>query len=182
MKFLLAFSLLACAAASLAIPDPSKSTVVECSDDYGKPNEHDGSGGGGFHSECHPKTCKRLEFPSFVDAETIEGLKTIARKAIYVGRQGENVAGPTIVDINAGYLRDMDGLVNIYTEAGSVADATNIFTLDEYALYRDVIERIRSTVSKHFGLPSKYPVFTAPTFITRILYDPAWRPKGVRCC
>jgi hypothetical protein len=182
---LLIFAILSIVSSTVpsTIPDPSKATPVECSDDYGKqqPND-DGTSGGdgaGFHAECHPKNCARLEFPEFADLETINVLKTIALKAISIGRKGKQVAGPTIVDINAGYLRDMDGLVNIYTEAGSIEAASQIFTLEEYGLYRAVIDRIRATVSHHFGLPERYPIFTAPTFITRILYDPGWRPEGM---
>lgn len=42
------------------LPKPDYRRDVDCSADYGKANEWDGGGGGGFVEGCHPKVCNRL--------------------------------------------------------------------------------------------------------------------------
>jgi len=93
-------------------------TIIECSEDYGRANPYDGSGGGGFVEGCHPVRCNRLVFNKFLDSEGVDRLKAIAERAIEVGRGDGGRPGPTILDINSGYLRDDQGLVNIYEKAG----------------------------------------------------------------
>jgi hypothetical protein len=98
----------------------------------------------------------------------------MAEKGIGAARGGEGRPGPTIVDINSGYMRDDEGLANMYegrTEA--------LFTPDEYELYRSTIERIRHTVGATFGLEEGYPIFTAPTFITRLRHHEDWQPQSM---
>lgn len=94
-------------------------------------------------------------------------------------------AGPTILDVNTGFLRDADsGVVNIYRNgtpsAGAGADASRSlavsFSEADRALYRDVIERIRQRVVGVFNLTGRL-AFTAPTFVTRIIGDPGWAPE-----
>ena len=143
--------------------------------DYGKANEWDGGGGGGFVEGCHPKVCNRMVFDDFLDEEGVAKLRSMAERAIEAGRGNGGRPGPTIVDINSGFLRDDEGLEMIYEgEEGS-----DIFTKEEYEFYGDVIERIRRTVGAENGLGEGFPVFTAPTFITRIKFDVEWRPKSM---
>jgi len=157
-------------------PSPTWSKEVPCSSDYGKPNPHDGSGGGGFVQGCHPNKCNRLVFDNFLDDEGVDRLKSIAERAIEAGRGNGGRPGPTIIDINSGYLRDDSGLVNIYS---STTQESQIFTPSDFEFYKDVISRIRTTVSFSNSLSPDMPKFTAPTFITRIKHDPSWRPSGM---
>ena len=159
---------------------PTTKVIVPCSQDYGKANEHDGAGGGGFVPGCHPTICQRLTYDDFLDQEGVRKLRDMGERAIVRGRgDSGGQSGPTIVDVNSGYLRDDLGLVNIYQEAGSVNAAAELFKPEEYDFYRNTIDRIRETISRAFDLEITSPVFTAPTFITRIKYDETWKPKGM---
>lgn len=51
------------------------------------------------------------------------------------------------------------------------------FSDEEYAMYRGVVNRIRLEVMARFGLSHLH--FTAPTFITRLVGDEEWSPKGI---
>ena len=163
------------------IPSPTFRRDVTCSGDYGKASEYDGSSPShspqttnkGFVEGCHPKVCNRLIYDDFLDEKGVTKLTNMANKAINAGRGGGERPGPTIVDINSGFMRDDEGLVMIYEGAEGEA----LFTAEEYKFYGDVIERIRRTVGAENGLDEGFPVFTAPTFITRIKYDADWRPR-----
>jgi hypothetical protein len=86
------------------------------------------------------------------------------------------LGGPTIMDANTGFVKDGDGLVNIYQSTKS-APPTPRFTKEQFALYRDTIERIRVALMDEFQLEHLY--FTAPTFITRIVGNDTWAPADL---
>ena len=68
--------------------------------------------------------------------------------------------------------------------AKSIYGGGQIFSPQDYALYKDVTERLKAVVEETFGLSSKDESggsvsdlhFTAPTFITREVGDESWRP------
>lgn len=82
-----------------------------------------------------------------------EGMKFSSPKAID--------GGPTIMDINTGYVRDPYGLNNMYTSESGPPD----LAVSDFNLYRNIVERIRRRVMTEFNLDRLY--FTAPTFVTR---------------
>ena len=156
-----------------SLPSPDVDITVDCSQDY----IHSSSSS----SSCLPTICRRLIYDDFLSPPDVSLLLALAEKAISAGRPSvPRVPGPTIVDINSGYLRDSLGLVNMYSNAGSVDLASNLFSQSEYDFYRSVVDRIRATVSKGFSLPSSSsPYFTSPTFITRLVHEDDWQPKGM---
>lgn len=109
------------------------------------------------------------------------------------------LGGPTIMDVNTGYVKDGQGLVNIYQKDRN-ALAIPRFTAEQFALYRRyahscpiescisgykliedgvvmlirVIEKIRLALVEEFKLEFLY--FTAPTFITRLVGNASWSP------
>ncbi|RLO02800.1 hypothetical protein DYB28_006534, partial [Aphanomyces astaci] len=106
------------------------------------------------------------------------------------GMQGRStLGGPTIMDINTGmysvdhpirrweftsscigYVKDGNGLINLYRQDPPVQ-----FTTEQYTLYRDVIESIRLAIMDEFRLSTLY--FTAPTFLTRLIGNASWVPQ-----
>ncbi|CCI43114.1 unnamed protein product [Albugo candida] len=76
------------------------------------------------------------------------------------------------MDANSGYVKDGDGLVNIYQESDQLVGR---FTENQLELYRNVVENIRKAVMEEFQLEILY--FTAPTFITRIIGNASWAPN-----
>ena len=94
------------------------------------------------------------------------------------------------MDINSGFVRDQDGLINMYAPNQPAeghhavaphdhADADPIsFDGEEYALYKSTIQSIRARIMMEFGLEELY--FTAPTFVTREVGNEShWRPKSM---
>jgi hypothetical protein len=84
----------------------------------------------------------------------------------------KNLGGPTILDINTGFLRDSAGLQNLFVEDNDV------FEPQDFEIYGRIINRLRSLVSSTFG---QTVYFTAPTFITRLDGRPEWSPQGMFC-
>jgi hypothetical protein len=82
--------------------------------------------------------------------------------------------GPTILDINTGYLRDTDGLDNLFhTEMKK----NSIYSVDDFTHYGNIIRKLKDLVMDTFNVKELY--FTSPTFITRLrALDSTWEPKG----
>jgi hypothetical protein len=122
---------------------------------------------------CHPpkgaaRGCQRFAVHNFVSEEAVQRLISIAERGM---QDASNDAGPTIFDVNSGYVRDTSRLFNIY-DAGSVT-----FSKEDYQFYLETVERIKDYVQSQFGLSFLY--FTAPTFITRIVGEDGWEPRGM---
>ena len=75
------------------------------------------------------------------------------------------------MDINSGFIKDGDGLVNLYS------NSTTPFSKDDYTLYKNVIESIREAVKKEFQLSQVF--LTAPTFLTRLVGNSTWKPQDM---
>ena len=82
-----------------------------------------------------------------------------------------NPGGPTILDINTGFLRDSNGLTNIYKAPHNL-----LFETDEFETYKEIQLTLRDSIMQLFGVDELY--FTAPTFITR-LSGTNWEPKEI---
>ena len=91
-------------------------------------------------------------------------------------------AGPTILDVNTGYLREGGRVVNIYKDeldkaTGRVTAPAVAFNDSDLALYRSVFDRIRGRIVAVFNLTSLF--FTAPTFVTRIVGAEGWEAEDI---
>lgn len=119
-------------------------------------------------SHCWPSdNCRRKIIDGQFSADEISGLVAIADKGIALR---EKHGGPTIVDINTGYIRDTSGLDNMF------AKNSDIFTSEDFELYGNVIKRLKAVVMDTFEIDSLF--FTAPTFITKIDATVDWTPSG----
>lgn len=81
-----------------------------------------------------------------------------------------NPGGPTILDINTGFIRDSNGLDNLFLMENS------LYSSDEFDTYNKIIRHLHSLVKETFGVTDLY--FTAPTFITRLDGREEWSPQG----
>ena len=79
-------------------------------------------------------------------------------------------AGPTIMDVNSGYV-----LPSGSHRPTSIYSNGQIYTQEEYDLYRRVTTKIKKFIETKFHLSKLY--FTAPTFITREIGDSNWKAK-----
>ncbi|TMW57606.1 hypothetical protein Poli38472_003531 [Pythium oligandrum] len=128
-----------------------------------------------FIPGCHKvgKQCGRALRDQFVTPEEVVQLREIAE----VGMANRScLGGPTIMDINTGFVKDGDGLVNIYQSHPKAAPIPR-FTAEQFDLYRRTIEKIRLALIEEFQLEHLY--FTAPTFITRIVGNASWEPTEI---
>lgn len=99
--------------------------------------------------------------------EDVDRLHSIVRKGL--GTRPET-GGPSILDLNTGYCRDSNGLVNLF------ATEQDIYSPEDFAHYGDVINRLKAHVMNTFDLEELY--FTAPTFITRLDGRSDWSPQS----
>lgn len=83
---------------------------------------------------CHlaGDSCGRAVKDAFVTPEEVDQLREIAE----VGMANRSrLGGPTIMDVNTGYVKDGDGLVNIYQKTPASPPEPR-FTREQFALYR----------------------------------------------
>ena len=142
------------------------------------PASHDGAGGAGEAPGCHPtdNNCARVVMDDFITAAETARLLAIAETGMASMTAS---GGATILDILSGYVRDSEGMGNLHEpsdyDAGGAPLLSQLGEAD-YALYQDVIERIRAQVMREFGLSTLYA--TAPTFITREVGSFNWEPAS----
>lgn len=122
-------------------------------------------------SRCLPTKCSRHVLDGVFKESDISALHQIAEKGM--SSRGPSVGGPTILDINTGFVRDSKGLENLFTRS----EADRIFSDNDFAHYGKIITKLRDKVMQAMNIEDLY--FTAPTFITRLDGDTAWEPKQV---
>lgn len=88
----------------------------------------------GYVPGCYPigDQCGRAVRDHFITPEEVLQLREIAE----IGMANRSkLGGPTIMDVNTGYVKDGDGLVNIYQSSPSLPPIPR-FTAEQFALYR----------------------------------------------
>lgn len=123
-------------------------------------------------SVFHNHNCARIVMDNLFSAEDVQALKNLSEKGMSVR---PSVGGPTMLDLNTGYLRDTEGLVNLFSDERY----KGFIDKSDFDLYRRVIGKLKGHVESSFGMPENYISFTAPTFITRLDGRAAWNPKGL---
>ncbi|RLN49273.1 hypothetical protein BBJ29_007499 [Phytophthora kernoviae] len=134
----------------------------------------------GFVPGCHHSgnECGRAMKDNFITPEQVDQLREIAESGM---ANRSKLGGPTIMDINTGFVRDSDGLVNIYQPERNFPNENKAgvarFTKKQFDLYRRVVKKIRRALMEEFDLEELY--FSAPTFITRLVGNESWTPEEV---
>uniref|UniRef100_A0A673FN40 Urotensin-2 receptor 2 n=1 Tax=Sinocyclocheilus rhinocerous TaxID=307959 RepID=A0A673FN40_9TELE len=89
--------------------------------------------------------------------------------------------GASILDLHSGALSMGKQFVNIYRYFKY--EIRDVFTEEDFELYRDVRSRIQKVIAETFGLDSKQMYLTKPTFFSRInstsaktTHDEYWHP------
>jgi hypothetical protein len=109
--------------------------------------------------------CARVVMDNAFSLEDITNLHAIAQK----GMMNHSLGGPTILDINTGFVRDSNGLENLFVQENS------ILSPQDFEVYGNIIRELKGLVSSSFGLSVQ---FTTPTFITRLDGSSSWQPSG----
>ncbi|XP_060950518.1 urotensin-2 receptor 2 [Limanda limanda] len=152
----------------LVSPQPRVFTV-ECSEDYENYQRYPG---------CTPQTCGRAVTDSVVTREEAQVLKRLAERGLALaGSDG----GASILDLHSGALSMGKQFVNIYRYFGD--DIGDVFTKEDFELYRDVRGRIQAVIAETFDLDPSLMYLTKPTFFSRInsteaqtQHDEYWHP------
>ncbi|XP_066520567.1 urotensin-2 receptor 2 [Hoplias malabaricus] len=143
--------------------------LVQCSEDYDNYKRFPG---------CTPKKCGRAVTDSVVTKEEAQALKRLAERGLSLGGSG---GGASILDLHSGALSMGTKFVNIYRYFSD--QIGNMFTEEDFKLYRDVRGRIQRVIAETFGLDSTQMFLTKPTFFSRInstnaktTHDEYWHP------
>ncbi|KAM9837836.1 LOW QUALITY PROTEIN: 2-oxoglutarate and iron-dependent oxygenase domain-containing protein 3 [Aulostomus maculatus] len=152
----------------LISPQPRLYTVP-CSEDYENHKRHPG---------CTPQKCGRAVTDSVVTGEEAQVLRRLAERGLALaGSEG----GASILDLHSGALSMGKQFVNIYRYFGD--QIRDVFTPEDFQLYRDVRERIQAVIAETFGLDPNLMYLTKPTFFSRInstmaktQHDEYWHP------
>ena len=116
-------------------------------------------------------SCDRLIHDDLFSREETDTLLHIALKGM---GSASSAGGPTILDLNTGYLRDSEsGLKNLFLTH------SNLFSPEDFEAYGRIIKKLKGIVESFFGTPENVLFFTAPTFITRLDGNPLWQPQEV---
>ena len=117
--------------------------------------------------------CRRRIVDGLFSEDDITRLHGIAEKGMATR---ESVGGPTILDINTGFIRDSMGLDNLFSRPAG----EELFSAEDFAHYGSIIRTLRQAVSDTFDIDDSENVyFTAPTFITRLDATKDWKPKEI---
>jgi len=120
--------------------------------------------------------CARHVEDGLFSEEEIDRLLSIVEKALALRdpvSAGAGSGGPSIFDLNTGFIRDSHGLDNIF-----LAKHSSLFTTDDFAAYGAIIRRLKENVQRRLGVKTLY--FTAPTFVTRLDgRNASWEPRAI---
>uniref|UniRef100_A0A3B1KCY1 2-oxoglutarate and iron dependent oxygenase domain containing 3 n=1 Tax=Astyanax mexicanus TaxID=7994 RepID=A0A3B1KCY1_ASTMX len=143
--------------------------LVQCSEDYENHKRFPG---------CTPTKCGRAVTDSVVTKEEAQILKRLAERGLALGGSD---GGASILDLHSGALSMGKKFVNIYRYFSN--QISEVFTEEDFKLYRDVRGRIQKVIAETFGLDSSQMYLTKPTFFSRInstgaktTHDEYWHP------
>ena len=123
-------------------------------------------------SGCRSEYCGRRVIDGAFNDSDVSKLHEIVTKAM---SHRVVQSGPTILDINTGYIRDTNGLDNLFYRENNA-----IYSVDDFTHYGNIIRKLKGLVMDTFNVSELY--FTSPTFITRLsALDSSWEPKGDEC-
>ncbi|XP_033467104.1 2-oxoglutarate and iron-dependent oxygenase domain-containing protein 3 [Epinephelus lanceolatus] len=143
--------------------------TIQCSDDYDNYKRYPG---------CTPQKCGRAVTDSVVTREEAQVLRRLAERGMALaGSEG----GASILDLHSGALSMGKQFVNIYRYFGD--QIGDVFTQEDFQLYRNVRGRIQTAIAETFGLDPSLMYLTKPTFFSRInstaaktQHDEYWHP------
>ncbi|XP_041888621.1 2-oxoglutarate and iron-dependent oxygenase domain-containing protein 3 isoform X1 [Corvus kubaryi] len=146
-----------------------KFVEIPCSEDYDRHKRFEG---------CTPRKCGRGVTDAVITREEAERIRRIAERGLSLGGSD---GGASILDLHSGALSLGKHFVNLYRYFGDKIQ--DIFTEEDFALYRDVRQRIQQRIAQVFGISSSAMYLTKPTFFSRMnstgaktTHDEYWHP------
>ncbi|EHH25330.1 hypothetical protein EGK_09130 [Macaca mulatta] len=127
---------------------------VPCSEDYDSHRRFEG---------CTPRKCGRGVTDVVITREEAEQIRSIAEKGLSLGGSD---GGASILDLHSGALSVGKHFVNLYRYFGDKIQ--NIFSEEDFQLYREVRQKVQLTIAEAFGISASSLHLTKPTFFSRI--------------
>lgn len=127
---------------------------VPCSEDYDGHRRFEG---------CTPRKCGRGVTDIVITREEAQRVRRIAEKGLSLGGSD---GGASILDLHSGALSVGRHFVNLYRYFGDKIQ--NIFSEEDFQLYRDVRQKVQLTIAQAFGISVSSLHLTKPTFFSRI--------------
>uniref|UniRef100_A0A0A9ZAU2 Uncharacterized protein n=1 Tax=Lygus hesperus TaxID=30085 RepID=A0A0A9ZAU2_LYGHE len=122
---------------------------VKCSQDYlDEVSEFKG---------CIPSSCGRVVMDHVVTTEEADLLLDLAKRGLSMGGGS---GGASILDLHSGALSKGDVFVDLY----SSFNVSELFTLEDFAVYIRVRRKIQEAVAMNFKLQADKLYLTKPTF------------------
>nr|XP_044600243.1 2-oxoglutarate and iron-dependent oxygenase domain-containing protein 3 isoform X2 [Equus asinus] len=159
---------------------------VPCSEDYDSHRRFEG---------CSPRKCGRGVTDAVITRDEARRIRSIAEKGLSLGGSD---GGASILDLHSGALSVGRHFVNLYRYFGDKVQ--NIFSEEDFQLYRDVRQKVQLAIAQAFGISASSLYLTKPTFFSRInsteartAHDEYWHahvdkvgcpssPRGLRTC
>uniref|UniRef100_A0A8B9SWL4 2-oxoglutarate and iron dependent oxygenase domain containing 3 n=1 Tax=Anas platyrhynchos TaxID=8839 RepID=A0A8B9SWL4_ANAPL len=151
---------------------------VACSGDYGAGRRFEG---------CTPRKCGRGVTDAVITREEAERIRRLVINndkpflRFFLFFNFCFLSQASILDLHSGALSMGKHFVNLYRYFGDKIQ--DIFTEEDFALYRDVRRRIQEKIAQTFGISSSAMYLTKPTFFSRInsteaktTHDEYWHP------
>ncbi|XP_066188199.1 2-oxoglutarate and iron-dependent oxygenase domain-containing protein 3 [Sylvia atricapilla] len=142
---------------------------IPCSEDYDSHKRFAG---------CTPIKCGRGVTDAVITREEAERIRRIAERGLSLGGSD---GGASILDLHSGALSLGKHFVNLYRYFGDKIQ--DVFTEEDFALYRDVRQRIQQRIAQVFGISPSAMYLTKPTFFSRMnstgaktTHDEYWHP------
>ncbi|XP_053766891.1 2-oxoglutarate and iron-dependent oxygenase domain-containing protein 3 [Desmodus rotundus] len=127
---------------------------VPCSEDYNSHRRFEG---------CSPTRCGRGITDTVITRDEARRIRSVAEKGLALGGSG---GGASILDLHSGALSAGKHFVNLYRYFGDKIE--NIFSEEDFQLYRDVRQKVQLAVAQAFGISASALHLTKPTFFSRI--------------
>ncbi|XP_035220646.1 2-oxoglutarate and iron-dependent oxygenase domain-containing protein 3-like isoform X1 [Stegodyphus dumicola] len=131
------------------------SAEVSCSSDYLKDVSK--------FKACAPKHCGRLVTDIVITPEEAAHLLRVAKKGLAFGG---SYGGASILDLHSGALSYENSFINIYQKLKALDK--NIFTADDFKVYRNVRNKIQQIIAYNFGINANKLHLTHPTFFSEM--------------
>ena len=123
---------------------------------------------------CVPSKCGRTIVDGLFEDQEIEQLLSIVERGLALRDKASQAGGgPAIFDLNTGFVRDSNGLDNVFAEKHN-----SLFTPADFYAYGRIIKKLKQHTMESLGVNHLF--FTAPTFVTRLDgRNPDWAPRAI---
>jgi len=120
-----------------------------------------------FDPVCVPSKCGRFIVDELISVSEAHKVLGLAKKGL---SKGGGSGGASILDLHSGALSQGEKFINVYTAH------PNLFTQEDFQLYKTVKDKVKAAVAEHFNLDNQKLYLSHPTFFSELTGVPAVTP------